>query len=93
MNHRVRLQKKGQITLPSDLRRDFGEGTAFDIQRLDNGDLLLHPTRTIDIDPAQHWFWTQQWQAREREADEDLAAGRYTDLDNGDEFLANLDTD
>ncbi|MBU1486962.1 hypothetical protein KKH56_02780 [bacterium] len=28
-------------------------------------------------DDDQAWFWTPEWQAKEREADEDLRAGRY----------------
>mgnify|MGYP005846590403 CR=1 FL=1 len=45
----------------------------------------------IEQDTAdQAWFWTAEWQAKEREADEDLAAGRYKDFDTMDDFLADL---
>jgi hypothetical protein len=40
----------------------------------------------------QAWFWTSEWQAREREADEDLAAGRYDDFETIDDFIENLET-
>jgi hypothetical protein len=43
------------------------------------------------IDPEQAWFWTREWQAREREADEDVAAGRGTTYESDEEFLAALD--
>ncbi len=36
----------------------------------------------VEIDPAQAWFWTPEWQAHEREADEDIAAGRYDDFED-----------
>jgi hypothetical protein len=42
------------------------------------------------IDQGQAWFWTREWQAKEREADEDLAAGRGTTYASDDEFLAAL---
>ncbi|MDP2630237.1 MAG: hypothetical protein Q8P56_02405 [Candidatus Uhrbacteria bacterium] len=29
-----------------------------------------------NIPDAQRWFWTKEWQEMEREADEDIAAGR-----------------
>ena len=45
------------------------------------------------IDPDQAWFWTPEWQAKEREADADLAAGRGTFYDSAEEFLADLDED
>lgn len=43
------------------------------------------------IDPDQAWFWTPEWQAGEREADADIAAGRGTRYDSDEEFLAALD--
>lgn len=38
----------------------------------------------------QAWFWTPEWQAMEREADEDLAAGRYEDFETLDDFIEDL---
>ena len=43
------------------------------------------------IDPEQAWFWTGEWQRREREADEDLVAGRVVRYEGDDQFLAALD--
>jgi len=39
------------------------------------------------IDPEQAWFWTREWQAKEREADDDLAAERVTTYETDAEFL------
>ena len=38
----------------------------------------------------QAWFWTPEWQAIERQADADLAAGRYEDFDTIDAFIESL---
>ena len=44
------------------------------------------------IDPDQAWFWTPEWQAREREVDEEMAAGIPGRVfDSGEEFLAYLE--
>jgi hypothetical protein len=48
--------------------------------------------RVAERDPQQAWFWTEDWQAGEREADADIAAGRTTRHESTDEFLAFLDT-
>ncbi len=40
--------------------------------------------------PGQEWFWSEAWQAAEREAEADLAAGNYETFDTMDEFLASL---
>lgn len=43
------------------------------------------------IDPDQAWFWTDTWQAGEREVDADIAAGRITTYDNVEALIADLD--
>jgi hypothetical protein len=43
------------------------------------------------IDPDQAWFWTPEWQAKEREADADKAAGRVERFESDEAFLAALD--
>jgi antitoxin (DNA-binding transcriptional repressor) of toxin-antitoxin stability system len=45
------------------------------------------------IDPDQAWFWTPEWQAGEREIDEDRAAGiQGREFDSGEDFLAYLES-
>ncbi len=48
--------------------------------------------RPKDIDPDQAWFWTERWQQMEREADEDIAAGRVKVFDDAESFLEHLDS-
>jgi hypothetical protein len=43
------------------------------------------------IDPDQAWFWTPEWQASEREADAEIAAGGGTRYHSDEEFRAALD--
>lgn len=45
----------------------------------------------LPIPASQAWFWTEEWQAGEREADADIKAGRGTVYNSGEEFLASLD--
>ena len=44
------------------------------------------------IDPNQAWFWTPEWQAKEREADADIAAGRGVFFGSDQEFIAHLES-
>lgn len=39
------------------------------------------------IDPEQAWFWAPEWQSGEREADADLAEGRYERFMSDKDFL------
>jgi hypothetical protein len=45
-----------------------------------------------ELDPEHQWFWTEEWQAGEREADREIAAGDVSGPMSGEEFLAELDT-
>jgi hypothetical protein len=52
----------------------------------------VHPKTgvRVEIDPQQAWFWTKEWQVRERQADEDLAQGRFEVFDDFDSFIDSL---
>ncbi len=39
------------------------------------------------------WVWTDEWQATETEADEQLARGEGTGYDSDEDFLAPFDAD
>lgn len=54
----------------------------------------LSPGTEIGVvitDPGQEWFWSEEWQAKEREVDEHLAAGRTECFDSSEAFLAALE--
>ncbi len=46
--------------------------------------------KQASVKPGQEWFWTAEWQAAEKEAEADLAAGRVETYENDAEFLASL---
>jgi bifunctional DNA-binding transcriptional regulator/antitoxin component of YhaV-PrlF toxin-antitoxin module len=90
--HLLTVQSRGTVALPADLRRrlhlDQGDAQIKLIER-DDGRLELLPVVAIPADQA--WFWTDRWQAMEREADADVAAGRSTVVEGADELIAHLD--
>ena len=53
--------------------------------------VTIRPITPQGTDPSQAWFWTPEWQAGEREADADIAAGRVRSFDNIDALFAHLD--
>jgi hypothetical protein len=60
---------------------------------VDGAAILLGEITDGRIDPEQAWFWTREWQAKEREADKDLVAGRATTHENDAELLGALDAE
>lgn len=88
----VRLNRKGQLTLPSPLRKmvHIEPGDYVELKVVDGG-LLLTPK--VLVDKEQAYFWTEEWQAGERQADADIAAGRVADFDSVDALIADLDAE
>ncbi len=84
------VRAKGQITLPREIREaaHIEEGDAIEFEITDDG-ILLRPKKQIDA--SQAWFWTPEWQAGEREAEADIAAGRTTFYASGEEFIKALE--
>ena len=90
----VRVRKKYQITLPSAIREGAGvyEGDFLIAEVQEDRTILLRPSRLVDADEA--FFYTPEWQAAEREADEDIRLGRVYHFDNVEDtidFLHNHD--
>jgi len=52
--------------------------------------IVLTPKKAID--KSQAYFWSAEWQAAEREASEDIAAGRVCEARNVEKLIASLDT-
>lgn len=84
------MRGKGQVTIPSDIRKAarLEEGDPVEVELVEDG-ILLRPLKVVDA--TQAWFWEPGWQAREREAAADLAAGRSRVLESSQEFLASLE--
>jgi AbrB family looped-hinge helix DNA binding protein len=84
------IRAKGQVTIPQDVREaaHLEAGDHVEVEITADG-ILLRPKRLIDA--SQAWFWTDRWQAMEREASEDINAGRVTTFESPEAFLESLD--
>lgn len=84
----TKLSGSGQVTIPKRIREALRleEGTLFRV--ITEGDyIVLIPQKLIDR--AQEWFWTEEWQEGEREAEEDIREGRlYGPFDSAAEMMA-----
>ena len=73
----VKIGPKHQITIPkevfSSLNLEVGD---FLDTRVQDNTIVLIPKKLVAKD--QEWFWTKEWQEREKEADEAIANGEIT---------------
>ena len=87
----VPVQKRGTITLPPEIRVRFGldqPGAQLEVVERD-GEIVLRPHVPIPVDQA--WFWSADWQARERVVDSHVRAQETCDFDSADSLVAHLE--
>ena len=84
-----KLTRNGQITIPASVRKELGveEGDLVEIEVVDEKAVLI-PKRLVDKNQA--YFWTKKWQDAEKEADEDVRAGRVQGFDSVEELIKDL---
>jgi antitoxin PrlF len=88
---RVKVRSKAQLTLPEEIRRalHISEGDEVEFAVHEDGTITVRGYVSIPTDQA--WFFTPQWLAGEREADEEITSGRGTVHESADEMFAHLD--
>jgi len=89
MSELIQVRKKAQVTLPQSVRLalNIEEGDFLDV-KVQNGEIILRVKKLVDKEQA--WFWTKRWQEGEREAEEDIRAGRIHSFDSAKEAVAFL---
>ena len=83
---------QGATHPPEEIRRalHIGEGDEVEFAVHDDGTVTIRGYVSIPTDQA--WFFTPEWLAGEREADEDIAAGRGTIHESAEDMFAHLDS-
>jgi AbrB family looped-hinge helix DNA binding protein len=86
----TKVTRNGQVTLPAAVRRALHveEGDYVEV-RVTEDSVVLTPKKLID--KSQAYFWSPSWQAAEREADSDVAAGRIREAETVEDLLADLE--
>lgn len=89
---RVKVRPKAQLTLPEEIRRalHIGEGDEVEFSIRDDGTITIRGYVSIPTDQA--WFFTPQWLAGEREADEQIAADEGTFHATAEDMFGHLDS-
>ena len=82
----IQIRGHGQITIPKKIRDlfDLKDGDVLVIEEHADG-ILIKPRKLLD--PSQAWFWSEEWQERERAAAEDIKTGDVSGSFKGIENL------
>lgn len=82
----IHVGVKHQVTLPKEIIRQAHLSPGDPLEVIYQRDeIVLRPQ--IHVPRSQAYFWTKEWQAGEREAEEDIRAGRVTRTKNVKELL------
>ena len=85
-----KLGKNYQVAIPREIIRDLGlnQEDYMDIY-ISESKVIMEPKTMIPKDQA--YFYSDQWQAGEKEAEKDIKEGRVTKTKNIDELFEKLD--
>lgn len=87
----MKISSKRQISIPKKVMEIMdlqpGDEVEFEIEK---NTARLIPIKTIKVPRDQAWFWTPEWQTKEREADQDISAGRYREFNKIEDLLKDL---
>ena len=85
----TKVSEKYRLTIPPEAREKLHIviGDMMEVH-IKNEEIILRPKKLIDS--SQAWFWSKEWQQKEKEVEEDYKAGRYKTVKNVKEFLNKL---
>jgi len=71
----TKLRERSQVTLPEEIvkKLDLKAGDNLEIT-LEEDKIVIKPV--VVIDRSQLWFWSKDWQAKEKEVEADIKSGR-----------------
>ena len=82
----IKLRDRSQITIPKSIIEILGIKGNDDLNiEIENGEIVISPVVAIPKDQA--WFWTDEWQQREKEVDEDIKFGKIKTANNIDQLM------
>ncbi|GAA1464152.1 AbrB/MazE/SpoVT family DNA-binding domain-containing protein [Nocardiopsis exhalans] len=88
---RAVMRRKNQVTLPREVAEALhireGDEVEFDIT--ESGQVVLRGMTSVPADQA--WFWDPEWQQGEREASEQIAAGRTEEFEDAESMFDALE--
>lgn len=89
---RVKLGSGGNMQIPLAVTRKLRLRKGSELEVVVSGDVMLVvPAKSIPKD--QRYFYTDEWQTKEREADEDIKEGRTKAYSDVEELIRELHDD
>jgi antitoxin MazE len=87
----TKLRGRSQITLPNEIlkKMKLNEGDALEIT-VEDDRIIVKPV--VIIDRTQAWFWTKEWQEKEKEVEQDIKKGKINHAKDVKDLITKLET-
>jgi len=82
----VKVKSKYQIVIPDAVRKKLHVEIG-DTLEIEEKDGVLVATPVVVIDKSQAYFWTEEWQRGEKEAEEAKRKGKFKEFDKAAEAI------
>lgn len=86
----TQLREKSQVTIPKEIikKLNLKIGDSIDIDIEDNK-IVIKPV--VVVPKEQAWFWNEEWQQDEKQADKDINNGNTRKFNSARELFEDLD--
>lgn len=84
------IRKNYQITLPAEIRKKLHCDVGDLVEFVAKDNYIILKTKVL-VDKEQEWFWKEEWQKGEREAQEDIIKKKVRKFKNAKELIRDLD--
>lgn len=85
----VKVGARNQVTIPKAVVEKVNIRSGDYVEfTLEGRHIVIRPKAVVDRDDA--WFWSKEWQEKEREADEAIAKGDYKEFKSADALIREL---
>ncbi|MDD5451860.1 MAG: AbrB/MazE/SpoVT family DNA-binding domain-containing protein [Desulfovibrionales bacterium] len=87
----MKISSKRQVAIPKRILETLRLKPGDEIEFVIEGNTAkIVPIKTIRVPRDQAWFWTPEWQEKEKEADEDIRKERYQEFENVEDLLKDI---
>lgn len=87
----TKIRERSQITLPNDIVKKLNLRTGDNLEITTEEDrIIIKPV--LVIDRSQSWFWTEEWQKKERDVEEEIKQGKINKAKDVEDLIKKLES-
>jgi AbrB family looped-hinge helix DNA binding protein len=87
----TKIRERSQITLPNDIVKKLDLKTGDNLEITTEEDrIIIKPV--LVIDRSQSWFWTNEWQKKEKDVEEEIKQDKINKAKDVEDLIKKLES-